>query len=707
MKRRGIGVLSRRSVLVGASASVGLVLVANAQGVSTAPAAAMMPVDLWLRISPRGAVTVRTISCDMGQGAQTGIAQIVCEELDADWTKVAVEMAPVEERFFIRNAGYYTGGSQSISRWFDRFREIGASARSMLIEAAAKRWRVDAASCSTEVGRVVHTASGRQASYGDLAVEASKVPQPTQVALKPRERWRVIGQSLRRLDLDSKVAGKAIYGVDVVVPNMLVGAITRCPVIGGKLVSVDPTPAKRITGVDDVVALDDAIVVVADSFWSAQRGIEALGAVWDLGFNASVDTATIFKRLRDGVGAADSEIYAPEGTDAAALRRKSDDAFEEASRIVEATYEAPFLAHTPIEPMNATARVDASGCDVWLPTQDQGDARAEVAKALAVEPAKVRVHTTALGGGFGRRLRVEYAVYAARAAKAVGRPVKLIWSRPEDTRQSFYRPATVMRLRAALTPDATIAGLETFGATNNDTAFGGVALVPYAIPSVIAGQKKVETHIPYGPWRAVDRSQNVFYMESFIDEIAHALKKDPLALRRSLLAASPRHTRVLNTAAELAAWGKPPPGRHQGLAFMSGWGTSVAQVAEISVSPSRALRVHKIYCAFDCGTAVNPGIVKAQIEGGILMGLSAALAEEITVREGRVEQGFFDSYPVLRMGQAPEIEIHLLESPGEPVGGVGEPPLPPVAPALANAIFAATGQRLRSLPVVRHGFAVS
>jgi isoquinoline 1-oxidoreductase beta subunit len=355
--------------------------------------------------------------------------------------------------------------------------------------------------------------------------------------------------------------------------------------------------------------------------------------------------------------------------------------------------------------MNATARVDPSGCDLWLPTQVQSDTRAEVAKALGIPAGQVRVHTTALGGGFGRRLRVDYAVYAARTAKAVGKPVKVMWTREEDTRHGFYRPATVMRLRCAVAHDGSLPALETFGATNNDTAFGGVAIVPYAFPSVIAGQMRVASHIPYGAWRAVDRSQNVFYLESFLDEVAHALGRDPLALRRSLLAPSPRYTRVLDAVADLSSWGKPRPG-HQGLA-LAGWGTSVAQVAEISVDADNTLRVHRIFCALDCGTAVNPDTVRAQIEGAIIMGLSAALAEEITIRDGRVEQGLFDSYPVMRMAQAPEIEIRLLDSPAERIGGVGEPPLTPAAPALANAIFAATGKRLRSLPIAKHGFKVS
>jgi isoquinoline 1-oxidoreductase beta subunit len=693
-------------VLVGASAGAGLVLSSSVRALGAASPNAILPVDLWLRIAPDGAITVRTISCDMGQGAQTGIAQIVCEELDADWTNVSVEMAPVEEPFFIRNDGYYTGGSQSIMRSFERFREIGAAARMMLIEVAAKRWGVRPEACTTEVGQVVHSASGRRARYGELASDAARGRQPTQVMLKPRERWRVIGQAVPRLDLPSKVDGRTVYGVDVTVPDMLVGAIAQCPVIGGKLVRVDPAPAKAIAGVRDVVTLEDAVVVVADSFWTARRGLDALKPAWNEGDAANIDSAHIFQRLRANVGAADSEIYAPEGADAAALRRTNEEAFRKAARVIEATYEAPFLAHAPIEPMNATARVDRSGCDLWLPTQDQGDTRAEVAKALGIPVSQVRVHTTALGGGFGRRLRVDYAVYAARTAKAVGKPVKVMWTREEDTRHDFYRPATVMRLRCAIAPDGSLAALETFGTANNDTAFGGVAIVPYAIPSVIAGQKRVASHIPYGPWRAVDRTQNVFYLESFLDEVAHALGNDPLALRKSLLARSPRHTRVLEAVADLSSWGKPRPGHYQGLAFMTGWGTSVAQVADISIAADNALRIHRFFCALDCGMAVNPGAVRAQIEGAIIMGLSAALAEEITIRDGRVEQGLFDSYPVMRMAQAPEIEIRLLESPSEPVGGVGEPPLTPAAPALANAIFAATGKRLRSLPIVKHGFKV-
>jgi CO/xanthine dehydrogenase Mo-binding subunit len=357
--------------------------------------------------------------------------------------------------------------------------------------------------------------------------------------------------------------------------------------------------------------------------------------------------------------------------------------------------------------MNATARITSSGCEIWAPTQAQSDLRKEVAAALGLSQTKVRVHTTKIGGGFGRRLKVDYAVYAAQTAQKIGVPVKLIWTREEDTQHGFYRPASAMRLRAALDKTGSVTALETRGATNNDTAFGGIARIPYEVPSLLTHQKRVETHLPYGSWRATDRTQNMFFLESFIDEVALATKTDPLALRHKLLANNPRNLRVLNLVTKMSDWGKPKPGRHLGMAFTSGYsGTRVAQVAEVSVDAKRNLRVHKIWCAFDCGTTVNPNAVKAQIEGGILMGLSAALAEEITIKDGKVEQGLYNTYPILRMSQAPEIEIQLLESENEPVGGVGEPPLPPVAPAIANAIFAATGERIRELPFAKAGFLV-
>lgn len=704
---------SRRAILVGGAAIGAGLVVGFALPAGTAPLSeGDGRLNMWVRVTPEGKAVVRTIATEMGQGAQTGVAQLVAEELEVAWADVSVEFAPVETQFYIRDGVYLTGGSGSIVRFapdgtriFDLYRQAGAAARMMLINAAAARWGAAATDCRAEAGRVLH-ADGRSEAYGALVAEAAKLTPPTEIALKPREAWRVIGKQVSRLDLPDKVTGKAVYGVDVDVPGALVATIAHAPAFGGRLGDVDPAPALAIPGVRHVVALENAVAVVADRFWPALKGLKALAPNFEDAPGVHLGSAEVSARLHANIGAADQMTWKAEDDTLEAVEARHAAAFDGA-RVIEAVYETPFLSHSPIEPMNATAHVTANGCEIWAPCQHQGGLKDDVAQALEMDPAQITVHTTFVGGGFGRRLQSDYAVLAARISRRVGAPVKLIWTREQDTQHGFYRPASVLKLRAAIAPDGRFRGLETIGATSNDVTLGGLALMRYALDSIVARQKQVDTPFPRGAWRAVDRSQSVFYVECFIDEVAHDLKIDPLAFRRTLLADKPRDLRVLNAAAEMAGWGAPKPGRHLGIAFMSGWGTRLAQVAEVSVDEARRLRVHRVCCAFDPATVVNPDAVKAQVEGGICMGLSAALAEQITVKAGAVEQGLFDSYPILTLAQAPEIDVQLFETPDEEIGGVGEPPLPPIAPAVCNAIFAATGVRIRRLPIVTQGFTVA
>jgi isoquinoline 1-oxidoreductase beta subunit len=696
---------SRRFVLI-AAGSTGLVLGFSTLANCSRSDVASAPGELnaWISIAPDNTVTVRVVNMDMGQGAQTGLAQIAAEELDADWSTVRVEMAPVTDSYTGSDgSGYYTGGSGSIRRHFDAFRQAGATARAMLVAAAAKRWSVDPVNCSAENSRIMHTPSKRSVSYGEVAQAAGQLPVPTNIPLKPRAKWSLIGKPVHRLDLFDKVNGGAIYGIDTKVEGMLVGTVVQCPFFDGKLESVDEKPALAVKGVRQVVKLDNAVAVVASDFWTAKNGLDALAPHWQRAADPIVSDEAMFARLRSEVGAADSDVASlPADKDTAIQRVAS--AFRSAHKIVEAEYELPLLAHAPIEPMNAIARVSAAACELWAPMQDQSAMRDDLASTLGLPKNAITLHTTKTGGGFGRRLKTDYGVLAARVAKVVGHPVKLIWTREEDFAHDFYRPASVCHLRAALDENMMIRAIESAGATANDTAIGGLG-GSYGI-DLVTRQKNTKLAVPIGAWRSVDASITVFCLESLIDEVALAVGDDPLAYRRRLLAGKPRELRVLNTVAEIANWGHPPVGHFQGLAYFHGtsWQTSVAEIVELSVDAVNKITVHRIFCAIDCGTPVNPDAVAAQTQGGIVLGLSAALGEAITIKDGRVEQTNFDAYQVLRMYQVPDIEVRVLETPDVPVGGVGEPPVPPIAPAVANALFKATGKRIRTLPFAKSGF---
>jgi isoquinoline 1-oxidoreductase beta subunit len=662
--------------------------------------------NLWVLLTPDDQVTIRVPCVDMGQGSQTGLAQILADEMDADWSKVRVEMAPLTGEYLDKDGEYYTGGSQSIRFHWEAFAKAGAAARAMLLTAAAEQWGVAQASLRASNGAVIHEASGRSTRYGALAEHAAKLPLPADIVLKKPGARVLIGRPVAQIGQVDKVNGAAVYGIDMRLPGMLSATLLQCPHFGGALTRVDEAPALRVRGVVRVLKFSDAVIVVANDFWSARQGVRALSPVWSSPDGAIVSNADLYTKLREQVGAADSTVSALDKDTGRAVQRV-DAALKSGAKVVEAEYEMPLLAHCAMEPMNALARVTDTRCELWAPMQAQSDMRDALAKELGLPRDAVELHTTTIGGGFGRRLKVDYGVLAARVAKIMRQPVQLLWTREEDMTHDFYRPATVGRVRAALDKDAMIMALDYTGATTNDTASGGLAR-NYPLKDVVVRQKSVRFDLPVGSWRSVDPSITAFLIESFVDEIAHAHGLDPVAYRRRLLAGDARGLRTLDAAAELANWGSAPAGRHQGIAFFGSnyWGTSIAEVVELSVDTNSRITLHKVFCALDPGIAINPQLIRAQVEGGIILGLSAALAEEITIANGAVQQKNFDSYKPMRFASAPNIEVRILESPDVPIGGIGEPPVPPAAPALANAIFAATGKRIRKLPLGASGFSV-
>jgi len=691
------------------------------------PAAArVLPLDTafapnaWLRIGSDGIVTLTVDKSEMGQGSQTGLAMILAEELEADWSKV--RLGPVPENAAGWSRRMSTGGSTAIRTSWDPLRKAGAAAREMLIDAAASTWDVDRASCRAERGIVVHSASKRRLTYGKLVAKAAQLPVPKDPPLKDPKDFRLLGTRVPRLDTPAKVDGSAIFGIDVKVPGMLVASIERCPVFGGKLQSYDATKAKAVPGVRAVVALEPSpwtgtgpnapwaagcaagVAVVADTYWQAVTGRRALEIQWDEGEAAALDSDGIraqFVKLADQPGA-----EARKDGDAAAT-------LAGATKRVEAVYEVPFLHHATMEPMTCTAHVRADACDVWVPTQNQTRAQEVAAELTGLPKEQVRVHTTFLGGGFGRRLEPDFVSEAVRVSKAAGAPVKVIWSREDDVQHGFYRPATYNRFAAALDAGGNPVAwthrivappiLLKFGPLDKGidrTLIDGAANLPYAIPNVLVDQVAVDLlPVPRGFWRSVGISQNAFVTECFFDEVAVAAGKDPYELRRQLLRDKPRHLRTLELAAQKAGWGTPlAAGRGRGLALAEWAPTTCAQVAEVSVAPDGGVRVHRVVCAVDCGPTVNLGQIEAQLQGGIVYGLTAALYGEITIDKGRVKQSNFTDYPMLHLEEMPVVEVHVVPS-EDKQGGIGEPSVGPVAPAVCNAIFAATGKRIRRLPI--------
>jgi isoquinoline 1-oxidoreductase beta subunit len=725
------GGLTRRDFVKAAAATgAGLTLAVYFQGcgngASPAPEGVFAP-DAFLRLAPDGAVTIVIGRSEMGQGPTTGLAMILADELDCDWARVSFEQAPAAKAYTNQLLqSQSTGGSTSIRNGWLPMRQAGATARAMLVSAAASRWGVPAGSCRTEAGVVRHEASGQSLDYGALATNAAALPVPKDVPLKDPKDFRIIGQRLDRLDTDAKVRGTATFGIDVRVPGMVYSSVERCPVFGGRVGSVGgEAAALAVPGVLNVVRLKDRVAVVAEHYWQAVKGRRALKITWDEGRGAATSSA--------GIAA---ELQALLASDTARVARQvgnADSVLAGASTRIEAAYEAPYLAHATMEPQNCTAWVHDGKVEVWAPTQFQmgpgyinkGGARGVAADAAGVSTADVTIHTTFLGGGFGRRLEVDYVTEAVLVAKELGRPVQVIWSREDDTQHDFYRPATAHALSAVLGKDGmplawrqriatqsiirnwipgwmpdfamSLAGALDHGV--DPSAVEGSADLPYAVPNLLVDWRELASPVPVGFWRSVGHSQNSFVTESFVDELAHAAGRDPVAYRRALLQHQPGVLAVLELAAEQAGWGTPPPeGRARGVAVVRSFGSIVAEVAEVSVSAAGHIQVHRVTCAVDCGTPINPELIEAQMQGGIVFGLTAALYGEITLDKGRVLQHNFYDYEMVRMPAAPVVEVHIVPS-TEPPGGVGEPGVPPIAPAVANAVFALTGQRIRKLPL--------
>lgn len=665
-------------------------------------------VNAWLRIDPDNTITIRVPSSEMGQGVYTALPMLVAEELAVDWQQVRAEMAPVGPQFSNRMFNMQaTGGSTSVRWSFEPLRRVGAQAREMLRQAAAERWDAALDDCRAEAGHIVHT-DGRRLSYGELAGAAAELDIPADVPLKPAADWQLLGTPAPRLDTPAKVTGEAGFGIDVQLDGLLVATVKACPVFGGTLKSVDKAPAMAVKGVRQVVTLGDAVIVIADGYWPAKKGLDALQPEWDAGVNVDNSSVKIRELLQAGLDADEAAVARDDGDAAQAL--------EDAASTLEAVYSAPLLAHATMEPMNATVAIGDDGVDVWAPTQSPGLIPGMVAQMLEREPDQIRVHTTFLGGGFGRRFEMDFISQAVVAAKAAQAPVKLIWSREEDTRHDFYRPASMVRLRGGLDAEGKVSALHARIASPSifsrvfpnyiqdgvdASSVEGFHDSPYAPAGMRVEYAMRDVGVPVGFWRSVGHSQNAFFMESFIDELAHAAGRDPLDLRRDLLAGKNRHLRLLDRLAALSGWGRAPEGRFQGLALHESFGTLVGQVAEIESPSDGRIKLHKISCVVDCGTVINPDTVRAQVESSIVYGLTAALYGEITIRDGAVEQGNFDNYRMLRLARMPAVETEIIAE-GDSLGGIGEPALPPAAPALANAWFAASGQRIRDLPFV-HG----
>ncbi len=677
-------------------------------------------VGIWAVIHPDDTVVVRIARTEMGQGTMTGLAQLVADELDADWKHVRAEYVPPHENQANRRAwgDMSTGGSRGIRASVDYVRKGGAAARAMLIQAAAARWNVPAQDCTAAASVVTHKPTGRTCRYGELAAEAAALPVPADVTVKKPSEWVIIGRGVKRLDTAPKLAGQLKFAIDIQVPGMLNATVMQCPVFGGKLKSFDEKAALAMPGVRHVFAIDDqTVAVVADKFYQAKQALLAMPIEWDEGANAKVTSATIAAHLTEGLGANDAVTGMKQGDAKAALAK--------AARVVTADYATPFLNHATLEPMNATALyTKQSGGDiieVWAPTQNGDATLAAAADAAGLPLSAVRVNKTILGGGFGRRGQQDYVRQAVLIAKQLpGIPVKMIWTREEDMRHGYYRPITMARMTGGLDEHGNLTSLHARISGQSILAYlapnrpaGSIDMVQFqgwiasefgymAIPDILVDHAVRNTHVPVGFWRGVNTNQNTIYMECFIDELAHAAGRDPLDFRRAIMGKNPKHLAVLNAVAEKARWDSPlPKGVYRGICQNCGFGSYVAAVAEVSVSEKGELKILRIVAATDPGYAVNPDQIDAQVAGSFVYGLSALLTSENTVENGRIAEGNFDNYEVMRLAQMPKVETVIVPSGGF-WGGVGEPTIAVAAPAVLNAIFAATGKRIRTMPLKHH-----
>ncbi len=665
--------------------------------------------NAFIRIGSDGRIVLTMPYVEMGQGTYTAVAMLIAEELEVDLSQVLLEHAPPNEKLYgnpLLGGIQATGNSNAVRASWGPMRQAGATARAMLVAAAAKRWNVDPASCQARSAEVRHAPTGRRAGYGELAADAAQMPVPENVALKRREDFRLIGTPAKRLDTAAKVNGTAVYGIDVRPPGVKIATLAQSPVFGGRLRHVDDTAAKAVKGVRQIVRLDDAVAVVADHMGAAKKGLAALAVEWDDGPHARVNTDEIVGELE--------QASLRQGAVAQSIGNV-DQAMAGAATRVEATYHVPFLAHATMEPMNCAVHVRKDGCDVWVGNQVLARAQAAAAEAAGLPVDKVVVHNHLIGGGFGRRLEIDGIVRAVQIARQVDGPVKVVWTREEDIQHDMYRPSFVDRVSAGLDRNgALVAWSHRFAGSSvisrwvppffqngldPDTTDGAINLV-YGLPNLRVEYVRSEPPgIPTAFWRSVGPSHNIFVVESFMDELAAAAKQDPIAYRRALLAASPRARGVLDLAAEKAGWGRPlAAGTGRGVSLQFAFATYMAQIAEVEVARSGAVRVRRVVCAVDCGTAVNPDTVQAQAQSAIMFGITAALYGKITLKDGRVEQTNFDTYQILRMDEAPAIEVYIVQS-SEPPGGMGECGTSAVMPAIANAIFAATGRRVRKLPI--------
>jgi isoquinoline 1-oxidoreductase beta subunit len=698
--------LIKRGLAVGAGLVVGFEIPLGRRTAVAQQGPGLFTPNQWITIDRDGLVTIINSVVEMGQGSLTTMPMIVADELDADLGRIKVQQAPANPALYanpVTKTQSY-GGSRGVRDHMQMLRKAGAVAREMLMQAAANEWGAPLGEVTTEPGVVIHKPTGRRLPYGALVDKAAQLPVPQDPKLKTPDQFRYIGKIVRRRDTPVKVNGTAIFGMDVQVPGMLIASIERCPVFGGEVKSFDATAAKRVKGVSHVVKVTNGVAVVADSFWAAFQGRKALKVAWDEGALATLTS----EQISSGYKAATAQKGQQARTDGDAEK-----ALAEGGKIVEAIYEVPFLEHACMEPMNATAHVRADACEIWAPTQNPGGTQQTGARLTGLPANKVIVNTTFLGGGFGRRSEQDFITDAVETSKAVGKPVKVMWTREDDIQHGFYRPATYNVFKAALDdkgmpvawwnrivgPGLQVQKGRVPAYSLDATALAGARDMPYDVPNVLVEWIHKDFGVPVGFWRSVGASQNIYIVEGFVDELAHAAGKDPFEYRRAILGKSPRHKAVLELAAQKANWGAPlPAGRARGIAVAFSFGSYAAHVAEVSVAPDGKVRVHKIVGAIDAGIAVNPDQVKAQMEGGAIYALTSVFYGEITIDRGRVKQSNFHDYRMLRIDEAPEIEVHILDS-GQAPGGLGEPGVPTVAPAVCNAIFALTGKRIRKLPL--------